>query len=155
MGDDLQGHEHRLRVRYAETDQMGVVHHANFLLYVEESRTRLMAERGCSYAAFERRGWALPVRRLELRFRAPARYDDELVVRTRVEGVRAASLTFRSEIVRPADGAHLASAVVELACVEMRGGEARPRPLPEDLRAALAPETARGQASGSSAGSGG
>src|SRR5215218_6169990 len=50
---DTPYHEHRLRVRYAETDQMGVVHHANYLLYVEESRTRLMADRGCSYAEFE------------------------------------------------------------------------------------------------------
>src|SRR5580765_3234482 len=70
-------HEHRLRVRYAETDQMGVVHHANYLLYLEESRTRMMAELGCSYAELEQSGWALPVRRTELRFRAPAYYDEE------------------------------------------------------------------------------
>lgn len=132
-------HEHRLRVRYGETDQMGVVHHANYLLYVEESRTRLMAERGCSYAALERAGWGLPVRRLELRFRAPAEYDEELVVRTHVARVRAASVTFESEIVRASDGAALAHASIELACVRLGTAERRPAPLPDDLRALLLP----------------
>jgi acyl-CoA thioester hydrolase len=130
-------HEHRLRVRYGETDQMGVVHHANYLLYVEESRTRLMADRGCSYADLERAGWGLPVRRVELRFRAPAAYDDELVVRTHVSRVRAASVTFESEIVRASDDELLASASVELACVQLRAAERRPVPLPEELRALL------------------
>ena len=131
-------HEHRLRVRYAETDQMGVVHHANYLLYVEEGRTRLMADRGCSYAEFERSGWALPVRKAELRYRAPARYEEELLVRTRVGRVGAASITFLSDIVRAADGAPVASASVELACVDMRGAARGPALLPEGLRAALA-----------------
>ena len=130
-------HEHRLRVRYGETDQMGVVHHANYLLYVEEGRTRLMADRGCSYAEFERSGWALPVRKAELRYRAPARYEEELVVRTRVGKVGAASVTFLSDIVRAADGAPVASASVELACVDLRGPARRPVMLPEGLRAAL------------------
>ncbi len=130
-------HEHRLRVRYGETDQMGVVHHANYLLYVEESRTRLMADRGCSYADLERAGWGLPVRRVELRFRAPAAYDDEIVVRTHVSRVRAASVTFESEIVRAKDEELLANASVELACVRLRAAERRPVPLPDELRARL------------------
>lgn len=130
-------HEHHLRVRYGETDQMGVVHHANYLLYVEESRTRLMADRGCSYAELERAGWGLPVRRVELRFRAPAVYDDELVVRTRIGRVRAASVTFDSEIVRACDAEPIASASVELACIRLRTGERRPVALPDDLRARL------------------
>lgn len=130
-------HEHRLRVRYAETDQMGVVHHANYLLYFEESRTRLMAERGCSYAELERRGIGLPVRRLELRFRLPAVYEEELVVRTRVKSVRAASITFESEVVRAADHVLIASGWIELACIDLRDRAHGPIPLPAELRALL------------------
>ena len=131
--------EARVRVRYAETDQMGVVHHANYLIYLEESRTRLMAELGCSYAELERSGWALPVRRTELRYRAPAYYDEELAVRTRVEHLGGASLTFASEVRRAADGVLLATGSVELACVDRRGGAHKPRLLPEELRAKLEP----------------
>jgi acyl-CoA thioester hydrolase len=130
-------HEHRLRVRYAETDQMGVVHHANYLLYLEESRTVLMAERGCSYAELERTGWALPVRKLELRFRAPARYEDVLTVRTWVAKLGAASVTFASEVWRDADQTLVATGTIELACLDIRATPRKLAPLPEALRALL------------------
>ena len=130
-------HEHRLRVRYAETDQMGVVHHANYLIYLEESRTRLMYERGCSYAELERQGWALPVRRAELRYRAPAYYDEELAIRTHVGKVGGASLTFVSEVFRVSDETLIASGMVELACLDTRSKDRRPTLLPEELRALL------------------
>jgi acyl-CoA thioester hydrolase len=126
-------HEHRLRVRYAETDQMGVVHHMNYLAYFEESRTELMRDRGCSYAEMERNGWALPVRSASVRYRAPAYYEDELAVRTRVGRVRAASLTFESEVVRVSDGTLIATGEVELACVRKDSAERRPVPLPPEL----------------------
>lgn len=130
-------HEHRLRVRYAETDQMGVVHHANYLLYFEESRTALMAARGCSYAEFERSGWALPVRRVELRYRSPARYEDELVVRTWVDELGPASVTFASEIWRDADRTLIASGSVQLACIDIRSTPRKLAMLPEEMRRAL------------------
>jgi acyl-CoA thioester hydrolase len=130
-------HEIRLRVRYAETDQMGVVHHAAYLVYLEESRTRMMADRGCSYAELEARGWGLPVRRCELRFLAPARYEEELVVRTQVARVRAASLAFASEVRRASDETLLARGEVELACVRLDGRERGPQPLPDELRSLL------------------
>jgi acyl-CoA thioester hydrolase len=133
----MDPHETRLRVRYGETDQMGVVHHGNYALYVEESRTNLMRERGCSYAELERRGFGLPVRRMEMRFRAPALYEDEIVVRTRIGRVGAASVTFESEIHRLQDEAHLASITVELACVSLRSQDRKPVVLPDDLRAML------------------
>jgi acyl-CoA thioester hydrolase len=133
-------HETRLRVRYGETDQMGVVHHANYALYVEEARTNLMRARGCSYAELERRGFGLPVRRLELRFRAPALYEEEIVVRTRVGKVGAASVTFESELYRAADEGHLASGMVELACVDLRSKDRKPVVMPDDLRALLQPQ---------------
>jgi len=132
-------HETRLRVRYGETDQMGVVHHANYALYVEEARTNLMRARGCSYAELERRGYGLPVRRLELRFRTPALYEEEILVRTRIGRVGAASVTFESELFRASDETHLATGVVELACVDLRAKERKPVVLPDDLRALLQP----------------
>jgi acyl-CoA thioester hydrolase len=131
-------HEHRLRVRYGETDQMGRAHHASYLLYLEEARTRMMAERGCSYAELERAGIGLPVRRAELRYRGAIGYDEELLVRTRVERIRNASLTFAYELSRAADGARVAEARIELACVDLRSSPQRPVALPEAVRAALA-----------------
>lgn len=124
-------HEHPLRVRYGETDQMGVVYHANYLVYMEEGRTRWMESRGCSYAELERQGWALVVRKAELRFRAPARYDEEILVRTRVERVGGASVRFVYEVVRGADRVLLAEGMTELACVDRREGGSRPSMLPE------------------------
>lgn len=130
-------HTLRVRVRYGETDQMGVVHHANYALYVEESRTTLMRDRGCSYAELERRGIGLPVRKFEARYRTPALYEDELVVATRVGRMRAASVEFVSEITRSSDGARIASISVELACIDLVNRSRGPIPLPADLRAML------------------
>jgi acyl-CoA thioester hydrolase len=116
---------------------MGVVHHANYLIYLEESRTRFMAELGCSYAELERSGWILPVRRAELRYRAPAYYDEELIVRTRVQRLGGASLTFSSEVVRATDGTAIASGEIELACIDAREDARKPTLLPPELRARL------------------
>ena len=130
-------HEHRLRVRYGETDQMGVVYHANYLVYFEEGRTRLMEALGSSYAELERQGWALVVRKAELRFRAPARYDEELAVRTRVERVGGASVRFAYTVSRIADRTLLAEGSTDLACVDRRADPARPAILPERVRERL------------------
>ena len=125
-------------MRYAETDQMGVVHHANYLLYLEESRTALMASRGRSYAEIERSGWALPVRKSQLRFRAPAHYGEELIVRTWVERLGPASVTFASEVWRESDRTLIASGTIELACLDIRNTPRKLAPLPDDLRESLA-----------------
>jgi acyl-CoA thioester hydrolase len=127
-------HEHRLRVRYGETDQMGVVHHANYLLYFEEGRTRMMADLGAPYADVEKQGWALPVRKVQMRFRQSARYDDELIVRTRVGRVGAASVEFLYDVVAASSGQVLASGSTELACIDLRTPERRVAMLPESLR---------------------
>jgi acyl-CoA thioester hydrolase len=126
-------HEHRLRVRYAETDQMGVVHHSNYLVYFEESRTALMRDRGCSYAELERKGWALPVRRIEIRYRAPAYYEEDLAVRTRVGRSGNHSIVFESEVVRVSDEVTIATGSVELACIRKDAEVRRPLPLPAEL----------------------
>lgn len=127
--------EHSLQVRYGETDQMGVVYHANYLVYFEEGRTRRMESLGLPYAELERRGFGLVVRKATLRFRSPARYAEQLTVRTRIERVRGASVSFEYQIVRPSDGVLLAEGSTELACVDLNQ-DARPVcMLPEGLRA--------------------
>jgi acyl-CoA thioester hydrolase len=117
---------------------MGVAHHSSYLVYLEEARTRMMAERGCSYAEFEQGGLGLPVRRAELRYRASARYDEELLVRTRVSRLGPASVTFEYEVVRAADGLLLATAMTELACVDLAAADRPITPLPQGLRERLA-----------------
>ena len=130
-------HEHRVRVRYAETDQMGVVYHANYLIYMEEGRTRLMQERGFLYAELERRGIGLAVHRALVEYRAPARYDEELLVRTSVGRVRSASVSFSYEILRASDGTLLATGATDLACLALDEEPRRVRHLPPEVRAAL------------------
>lgn len=123
---------HRLKVRYSETDQMGVVHHANHLAYLEEARTEYMADLGVPYREIEAAGVGLPVRRVDLRYRNPAFYEDVLEVEVAVERLRGASLTFRYHVRRPADGAAICDGTVELACVDL--ATRAPRLLPEELR---------------------
>jgi acyl-CoA thioester hydrolase len=132
---------HRLRVRYAETDQMGVVHHANYILYLEEARTVYMASLGCSYAALERSGVGLAVRKLRIHHRASALYEEELIVTTRIARVRGASVLFGYEVHRATDDVHLASAETELACIDLASDGRPPRPLPDELRTLLSAET--------------
>ncbi len=138
-------HEHRIVVRYGETDQMGVVHHSNYALYLEEARTTLLGALGCSYAGLERDGIGLAVRRLEIRFRAPARYEEQILVRTRLAKLGAASVIFEYEIERESGDAavahplRLAEARTELACIDLGRAERPPRELPERLRALLEP----------------
>ncbi|MFT7484759.1 MAG: acyl-CoA thioester hydrolase [Candidatus Paceibacteria bacterium] len=129
-------HRLRLRVRYGETDQMGVVHHANYLTYFEEGRTSLMADMGLSYGELERSGIGLPVRKIDIRYRAPALYEDALCVETRVTAMRAASVTFGYAIIREADETLLVTGSSELACISLVG-ERSVTPLPPDLRQAL------------------
>ncbi len=129
---------HRLKVRYGETDQMGVVHHANHLAYLEEARTEYMASLGVPYGEVEASGVALPVRHVELRYRAPAFYEDELDVEVVVERIRAASIQFGYRITRASDDHLLLEGVVELACVNL--ADRTPRMLPPNLRDKLAGE---------------
>ena len=135
-------HEHRLHVRYAETDQMGVVYHANYLVYLEEGRTHLMAELGCPYHELEGRGWNLVVRKADLRYRAAARYGDEIVVRTWIERVGGASVSFRYEVRRGGDGELLATAGTELASLRAEGTARQPALLPDDVRERLVQDAA-------------
>ena len=90
--------EVRIRVRYKETDNMGVVHHSNYVNYYEVARTEMMRGRGLSYNEMEARGVMLPVREVQLNYLAPAYYDDLLTVRIRIAERPGVKLRFEHEI---------------------------------------------------------
>ncbi|MEZ5978956.1 MAG: acyl-CoA thioesterase [Planctomycetota bacterium] len=129
---------HRLRVRYGETDQMGRAHHGSFVLYLEDARTRMMAEFGCSYAELERRGFGLVVRSIDLRYREAAHFDEELDVATWVGAQRGASVRIDYAVRRASNGSTVAEGSTHLACVDLRATPPKVEPLPQDVAAALA-----------------
>ena len=101
--------ESRLRVRYAETDQMGVVYHANHFIWFEIGRVELMRQMGFSYRDMERdHGLFIAVADACCRYKAPARYDDEIIVRTCLKNVRESVVHFGYELMRAGDGVLLA-----------------------------------------------
>jgi acyl-CoA thioester hydrolase len=91
---------HELRVRYQETDQMGVVYHANYLNWFEIGRTEWIRSRGMTYEELEKRGLLLPLTDAEIKFRLPARYDDQLAVYTKMIEYSNVRVKFASEIRR-------------------------------------------------------
>jgi acyl-CoA thioester hydrolase len=94
-----------LRVRYAETDQMGVVYHANYLVWFEVGRVDFIRTLGMDYRTMEREdGVGIAVVDVSARYKLPARYDDELVVETRLIAARGPVIKFGYKILRPADG---------------------------------------------------
>ena len=121
--------EIQIRVRYAETDRMGLLHHANYLVYFEQARTELLRDVGATYKALEDQGFLLVLTRFEVRYRKPAHYDDLLTIRTSVEKVTFVRIDHRYEVFRDAE--LLAEASSTLACVDRDG---RPQALPDFLR---------------------
>lgn len=117
-----------IRVRYAECDRMGLLHHANFFVYFEMGRTELLRARGITYREVEDRGQFLVVVDLGCRYRRPARYDDLLELRTAVSRVTHAKIQHVYTLTR--DGLTLAEGHSTLACVDRDG---RPQPLPDWL----------------------
>jgi len=96
--------EARVRVRYAETDQMGVVYHANYLVWFEVGRVEFIRQLGMDYKSMEQEEGALiAVVEASARYKAPARYDEELLVRTTLANVRGPIVRFRYAILRAAD----------------------------------------------------
>ena len=90
--------ETEIRVRYGETDQMGVVYHANYAVYFEVGRTEWLREFGLSYSAMEAEGIMLPVISLHINYKNSARYDDGLKVKTRLKKMPTASIEFDYEL---------------------------------------------------------
>jgi acyl-CoA thioester hydrolase len=90
--------ESRLRVRYKETDQMGIAHHANYIVWFEIGRTDLCRAAGFPYSEIESRGYILVVTEMQCRYRVPYRYDDEVVIRTSVASLASRSMKFAYEL---------------------------------------------------------
>ncbi len=127
--------ETTIRVRYAETDQMGVVYHSNFIIWFEVGRVELLRKMGFSYKEMEQQDDChIAVVDVRCRYKAPARYDEQLVVRTELKNLRDSLLHFGYQVVRAADGELLAEG--ETTHIVVDGNFAK-RALPEKYRAAF------------------
>ncbi len=122
----IPSHETTVRVRYAETDRMGLLHHANYIVYFEMARTELLRARGVTYREMEDAGHLLVIVDLDCKYRKPAYYDDLLTIRVTVERVTHVKIVHKYEVLR--DGVLLAEGHSTLACVDRNG---RPQALPE------------------------
>ncbi len=126
----------RVRVIYGDTDQMGMVYYGNYLRYFEVARNEFLRRIGAPYRAFEEtHGLRLPVVEATVRYRRPARYDDELGIHAAVPEIGGASARFVYQIRRCADGEELVTGHTVHACIDARGKVAR---LPAALRDLLA-----------------
>ncbi|WP_406694070.1 thioesterase family protein [Singulisphaera sp. Ch08] len=126
---ESQSHEIQVRVRYCETDRMGLLHHANYVIYFEMSRTEMLRARGVAYRDLEDSGHLLVVVELGCKFKKPAYYDDMLTIRTTVSRVTHVKIVHHYQVFR--DGLLLAEGHSTLACVDRDG---KPQALPEILR---------------------
>jgi acyl-CoA thioester hydrolase len=102
-------HESRLRVRYEETDTMGVVYYAKYLVWLEVGRVNLMREIGFGYAEWVRQEIQWPVVQAHLDYKAPARFDDEILVKTRVASIGTKSIRFENEVYKLPESTLLAT----------------------------------------------
>lgn len=131
--------ETRVRVRYAETDQMGVVYHSNYFIWFEIGRVELLRQMGFTYKEMEQRdGCYIAVVDARCRYKAPARYDDEILVRTHLKNARESLIHFGYEAMRAGDGTLLAEG--ETTHI-VTGADMNKKPLPskyiEAFRAAV------------------
>lgn len=121
-----------LRVRFAETDLMGIVHHANYLLYFEAGRVEWLRRRGVAYIDWASRGIHLPVVEAHAHYKSPARFDDHLVVETTLVDLRSVSMKYAYRILR--DGALIADGYTRLGCIDANH---RLMKLSDEMRAIL------------------
>jgi acyl-CoA thioester hydrolase len=124
-----------VRVRYAETDQMGVVYYANYFVWFEVGRTDLLRDAGWSYREMELEGIALPVIEAHCEYRQSARYDDELEIRTTGSQLSPVRVAFDYEVVRPSDAATIATGRTIHAALDREG---RPCRLPSRAKGIFA-----------------
>jgi acyl-CoA thioester hydrolase len=131
MTPDAATRTTRLRVRYADTDQMGVVYYANYLVWFEVGRTEWLRHTGWSYREMEEHGVALPVIEAHCEYRQPLRYDDEVEIATRAVLVTPVRIRFDYDVTRAADGTPSASGHTIHAAIDAGG---RPCRLPPRVR---------------------
>jgi len=130
----IPGSVTEVRVRYAETDQMGRAHHMAYVAWFELARTEMMRQNGLSYADMERRGVLLPVVRLEVDYLKGVAYEELVGVHTTVADVRSRRVQFNYRVVARESDLLVAEATSVLVCMDRDG---RPRRLPDDVRGAL------------------
>ncbi len=123
-----ESHETTVRVRYAETDRMGLLHHANYFVYFELARTEMLRSKGVSYREVEDSGHFLVIIDLGCKFKKPAYYDDLLTIRTTVARVTHVKIVHEYQVFR--DGELLAAGHSTLGCVDRQG---KPQALPSIL----------------------
>jgi acyl-CoA thioester hydrolase len=123
--------ETTFHVRYAETDQMGIVHHCAYLVWFEEGRSAWSRQLGRPYADFERAGYLLAVSEVGARYLVPARYDQRVTVRTRVSQVRSRLVRFEYEVVDAETGELFVTGFSAHICLDVDGKPAR---IPEEWR---------------------
>lgn len=128
--------ETTMHVRYAETDQMGIVHHSTYVIWMEEGRSDFMRQKQVDYAEVEKRGLALAVTEMTVRYSAPAHYGEQVTVRTWVESLRSRMLVFGYEIINTKSKQKLVTGEVKLTMINKQGQVVT---MPEDIQAALRP----------------
>jgi acyl-CoA thioester hydrolase len=127
-------HEIKTRVRYQETDQMGIVYYGNFFTYFEMGRTEYLRNLGLPYSELEKEHIYFPVIETHCRFRSPAHYDDVLIVQTWISELGHASVEFSHKVIREGNDTLIAEGFSKLACVN---ATRRPIPIPEKLKMLL------------------
>lgn len=131
---EAQASSHRLRVRFAETDQMGIVHHSNYIVWLEEARVEWLRDRSLSYRELEDSGLSLAVSGLAVTYRSPSRFDDLLEIETRLVSARSRQCTFAYRIAHADDGMLVAEAETRHVPTDRSGRAIR---LPAEWLAAL------------------
>ncbi len=124
----------QIRVRYAETDAMGIAHHSNFVIWLEMGRVALLDELGFPYREVEKRGVLLVVTQVGVKYRRPAVFDDEIILTTRLGTLKSRLVRFEYALERASDGALLAEGFTEHIATDL---EKRTVPIPQYLRDVL------------------
>jgi acyl-CoA thioester hydrolase len=123
----------RFKVRYAETDAMGIAHHSNYVIWLEMGRVAFLDEIGIPYSEVERRGVYLVVTNIGVKYRRPARFDDEIILTTRLSALKSRLVRFDYALEQP-DGSLLAEGFSDHIATDL---EKRSVPIPHHLREAL------------------
>lgn len=111
----------QFHVRYAETDAQGVVHHASYIVWLEEARSHYARSKGVSYADMERSGYFMAVTGLDVKYRVPLHYDELVAIDCWVEELKSRTVTFKFEVRRVQDGVICATASTDLICITREG----------------------------------
>ena len=136
MSSEGPSTEITIRARYAETDAMGVVHHASYVIWLEQGRSELLRALGVSYREIEAAGFFVVLSDLRVRYHASARYDDLVLLRATLDGLRSRQLSFAYQLRLGATGALLVTARSEHIVIARDTG--KPTHLPPELLAVLA-----------------